>query len=289
MTKSAIKTLLNGIKALIPNPQVQSDYAENNSNSISYIKNRPFYKDEETEEIKQIGEEFIPPISAENVYLDEDLSTDYDGAQTVEEGFRKVVSMIDSIDITEELDVLREEFDEKIDKFDEKIEEFDEKIEGLSNQIGGDYTVLKDAINGYHYIIQMRGGKLVSFCRCASIQITKKPDKLVYLEGEIFDPTGMIIEAVAEDGTVFEINQYAYDDSPLVIDQQVKIVYTEMSKDFEAMVEITVVPFNPEVVLVDFEYIANNDGTYTITDWKGTYNGVESTKLIIPNNGLIVV
>lgn len=80
MTKSAIKTLINGIKALIPNPQVQSDYAENNSNSISYIKNRPFYKDEETEEVKQIGEEFIPPISAENVYFDEDLSTDYDGA-----------------------------------------------------------------------------------------------------------------------------------------------------------------------------------------------------------------
>ena len=91
MTKSAIKTLLNGIKALIPNPQVQSDYAENNSNSISYIKNRPFYKDEETEEIKQIEEEFIPPVSAENIYFDEDLSNDYDGVKTVEEGFRKVI------------------------------------------------------------------------------------------------------------------------------------------------------------------------------------------------------
>lgn len=583
MTKTAIKTLINGIKALIPNPQVQSDYAENNSNSVSYIKNRPFYKDEETEEIKQIEEEFIPPVSAENVYFDEDLSNDYDGAQTVEEGFRKIiekpwtinffeiegnptqtitpignnnsiylgidstseclakskdgenweidystqvpfsshidniysyyykdvwfiynnsnlyfskdlknwekvnildsytitgtlgekdgalyacigqeqsigfiktedginwkiiktmsntigniqisprstfacnnhgfifettsadtvifspdlenfqrvsvggsfrwlqtvnnifyfywdeslfysfngidwhyeviwylgsrktiayngkfyitynrhglssfpegayysydfinwkiipynfsaispygkvfafgktilfdkqvakkeynplglamVSDLEDIDISEDLETLRNELNSKVD----------EAIEDIQKQVSEDYIILKDAINGYHYIIQMCEGKLTSFCRCASIQITKKPDKLVYLEGDIFDPTGMVVEAVAEDGTVFEINQYIYDNSPLIAGQQIKVIYTEMSKDFETTVEITVKPFDPEVGLVDFEYIKNDDGTYTITDWKGTYNGEKSTKLVIPNSSLIIV
>lgn len=41
--------------------------------------------------------------------------------------------------------------------------------------------------------------------------------------------------------------------------------------------------FNAEQVLIDFDYIRNSDGTYTITDWKGTYQGQESTECIVPN------
>lgn len=41
--------------------------------------------------------------------------------------------------------------------------------------------------------------------------------------------------------------------------------------------------------LIDFEYIRNDDGTYTITAWKGTYKGQPSTKCIIPNNRLVVL
>lgn len=41
--------------------------------------------------------------------------------------------------------------------------------------------------------------------------------------------------------------------------------------------------FDAEKILIDFEYERNSDSTYTIIDWKGTYQGYESTECIIPN------
>lgn len=43
------------------------------------------------------------------------------------------------------------------------------------------------------------------------------------------------------------------------------------------------------VLLKDFTYTENEDGTYTITDWKGTLNGEASTECIIPEHELIKV
>lgn len=40
-------------------------------------------------------------------------------------------------------------------------------------------------------------------------------------------------------------------------------------------------------ILIDFEYTKNADGTYELTAWKGTLNGVASNELVIPNNRLI--
>ena len=42
-------------------------------------------------------------------------------------------------------------------------------------------------------------------------------------------------------------------------------------------------------ILIDFEYTANNDGTYTLTGWKETLNGEPSNEMIIPNNNKIVL
>ena len=44
-----------------------------------------------------------------------------------------------------------------------------------------------------------------------------------------------------------------------------------------------------EELLTDFEYAENDDGTYTLTEWKGTYNGEESTEIIIPDDEQIVL
>lgn len=41
--------------------------------------------------------------------------------------------------------------------------------------------------------------------------------------------------------------------------------------------------------LDDFWYLENDDGTYTITGWKGTYKGIPSTKCVIPDNPLIIL
>jgi hypothetical protein len=42
-------------------------------------------------------------------------------------------------------------------------------------------------------------------------------------------------------------------------------------------------------MLQDFEYTSNEDGTYTLTDWKGTFNGESSTEIIIPDSNLIIL
>lgn len=44
-----------------------------------------------------------------------------------------------------------------------------------------------------------------------------------------------------------------------------------------------------EKLLTDFEYTENDDGTYTLTEWKGTCNGEESTEIIIPDDEQIVL
>ena len=44
-----------------------------------------------------------------------------------------------------------------------------------------------------------------------------------------------------------------------------------------------------EDILVDFNYTDNGNDTYTITSWKGTFNGVSSTELIIPDDPRIIL
>jgi hypothetical protein len=41
--------------------------------------------------------------------------------------------------------------------------------------------------------------------------------------------------------------------------------------------------------LDDFIYVENDDGTYTIKAWKGTYKGMPSTKCVIPDSPLIIL
>ena len=44
-----------------------------------------------------------------------------------------------------------------------------------------------------------------------------------------------------------------------------------------------------EDVLIDFVYTDNGNNTYTITDWKGTFEGVASTRCIIPNDFRVIL
>lgn len=47
-----------------------------------------------------------------------------------------------------------------------------------------------------------------------SLFISKMPDKLVYKEGEVFDPTGLIVRAYYNDNTTEEITNYIYSTAP---------------------------------------------------------------------------
>lgn len=159
----------------------------------------------------------------------------------------------------------------------------------VATDIKDDITLI-DQVNGYHYIACMRDGNFVTYCATRSIEITTMPAKIEYTAGEYFDPAGMTVVATAYDGTTREITDFIYPSSYILDgDTFIEIKYIEAGITHMATIPITVTPFDPSVMLVDFEYTANDDGTYTITGWKGTYNGEASTEIIIPNNGLIRV
>ena len=42
-------------------------------------------------------------------------------------------------------------------------------------------------------------------------------------------------------------------------------------------------------MLQDFEFIENDNGTYTLTGWLGTLNGEPSTEMVIPDNPKIIL
>ena len=101
--------------------------------------------------------------------------------------------------------------------------------------------VMTDTINGYQYIMQMREGKLISYCIASSITVTTLPSKLEYVVGEIFDATGMIVTAICQDGSSREITGYTYSDNTLNLDDtSVEISYTENGQTFTTTIAITV-------------------------------------------------
>lgn len=153
-----------------------------------------------------------------------------------------------------------------------------------------DYITLNDTGNGYTYILQMINGNLVSRCAISSIEVTKMPDKTEYVEGEYLDTTGMVVTATCYNGNTLEITDYAYTNEPLAVgENKIDISYTEYGMIYTTSIKVTTTGgFNPEVALIDFVYTDNGDGTYTITDWKGTKDGVASTEVVIPDDNRIV-
>ncbi len=64
------------------------------------------------------------------------------------------------------------------------------------------------------------------------IELTKAPDKLTYKEGETFDPTGMVITAVYENGDKKAVSDYTYspNDTLKTTDTEMLITYTGEDK-----------------------------------------------------------
>ena len=146
---------------------------------------------------------------------------------------------------------------------------------------------LKDTINGYDYVVQMQNGSLVSFVKTDHIEIRTPPTKTDYTDTDIFDPTGMAIIAVSQDGSEKEISDYVYDKYVTVESNIHTIIYVEAGIEYTAEVFITTRTL--EQALADFTYTTNDDGSYTITGWRGTLNGVTSTEMIFPNSNLVIL
>ena len=141
------------------------------------------------------------------------------------------------------------------------------------------YITLTDVENGYEYVIYMKNGNLTSVRKIERLKITTYPTKIEYVAGEAFDPSGMIVVGVYHDGTTREITDYTYYADDFTPDNMVFTVYYK-----EAGITYSIdVDLIKDVYLVDFDYINNGDGTYTLTGWKGTLNGEPSTELVIPS------
>ena len=169
-----------------------------------------------------------------------------------------------------------------------KIIQIDEQGRATPQFLTVDCITMVDKINNYKYFLQMENGKLVSFCCCANIEITKLPDKINYLEGQTFDPTGMIVTATCEDGSQKEITKEVIYE-PFVMSNEFVITYVECGKEYSTTISLNLTEFNPEIHLIDFTYTTNSDGTYTISGWKQTLNGEASTEMVMPNSSLVRV
>ena len=81
------------------------------------------------------------------------------------------------------------------------------------------------------------------------INIKKQPNKTKYYVDEVFDPTGMVVNAVFDNNTYTTVSDYTYSNEPLKLsDKEVTITY----KDFSAKVAITVI----EKTVIEDEYTA---------------------------------
>ena len=147
------------------------------------------------------------------------------------------------------------------------------------------YLVVTDEADGYTYLVTTKNGNLVSYIQTQSIAVTKMPNKTTYVDGEKFNPDGMVVTATGVDGSAREITNYTYDVVTSSNLNSFAISYTELGITYIARISLTLHDFS----LIDFDYIVNEDGTYTLTAWKGTYNGEPSTRIIVPDSELIIV
>lgn len=148
-----------------------------------------------------------------------------------------------------------------------------------------DGLFLKDQSSGLEYLLTITNGSLQTSPRVESLKIDKNQDKIDYTDSDLFDPTGLVVSIVCVDGSTRVIENYTYDKYVEVGATTHIIEYEELGNVFTATVPV--VTRDLEAALQDFYYTVNDDGTYTITDWKQTLNGEPSTKVVIPNSPLV--
>ena len=156
-----------------------------------------------------------------------------------------------------------------------------------------DGFIMNDQVNGNKYLIQMRDGVLTSIQVPSSISVDPSSGGVTAIEGEAIDLNSITFMANYSDGTSSQITDtenISYTPSTLTTNvTKVTFVYNIGGIKLTYDMPIKVTTFNPAVDLQDFEYTTNGDGTYTLTGWKGTHNGVASTELIIPNSKKIIL
>lgn len=351
VTVNGITSDENGnIEIEVGSEQVQTDWNQNDSTQPGYIKNRTHWVEGST--YHTLDDNFIPETIARTSAVEE-IKT-LVGETSVSEQIEAAIAKIPEVEIPEQVQSNWEQDDEAA-------------VDYIKNKprVAKKYFIMTDEINGLDYAISMSSGNLVSTLveSYNDISIVVAPNKVDYLEGEMFDPTGMVVVANRVDGSSVEIVEYTYNTDALISGTtSMEIVYMNYGTIYTTTVDITVNSFNSisietqptktvytegEVfdptgmvvvanmdngetrvidgytysnnqliygtesiditylgrttvvsitvleliskVLVDFEYTDDNAGTITLTGWKETLNGEPSTEMIIPDDSRITL
>lgn len=186
---------------------------------------------------------------------------------------------------------------EDFDSADQLItdKQVDEKLNNfkLENNKSKDFFIMNDQFNDDKYVVQICNGIMVNYLIGNAISVFKPPTNTEYFEGSAFNPAGMLLQISKTDGTteiVNDIENITYEPKYLYEgDSLVTIHYNSFGVILSTTIDVNVKPFVASEALVDFDYIDNGDGTYTLTGWRGTLNGVSSTSLIIPDNKSLII
>lgn len=178
------------------------------------------------------------------------------------------------------------------DRFNNTVEKDDftklaNKVNYTSNGFFKD-IILEDDVTSYKYVLEINDGVISTRILPNGVSIDSST-KVEFFNGDCINPQDIIVNLTYPNGETEKVSDYTkIKISPLVVskeDKELKIIYLYKGVEFlTSTFPITVVDFNPDVKLVDFNYDDNGDGTYTLTGWKKTLNGEASTEIIIPNN-----
>ena len=157
-----------------------------------------------------------------------------------------------------------------------------------------DGFTMRDQTTNYKYLMQLRDGVLTSILLPSSISVDSS--SLTNLnDGDIIEGKDLVINATYPDGTTSALSDSDKGNiictpKELTVDvKQITVKYKVGDYELTQTINVTVSAFDPAVKLQDFNYTDNGDGTYTLTGWKETHNGVASTEMIIPNNKKIIL
>ena len=167
------------------------------------------------------------------------------------------------------------------------------EINDLKNKINdtakNDSIILIDKATGFEHELFIEDGELKIV---ANPKVELILPKTEYVDGDSIDFTGSQLKYIYSNGDeeIVDIeNTSTLISVPPTLSlgmTSVKVIYQD---EVFVIDGITVSEFDAASVLIDFNYIDNNNGTYTIASWKGTYNGVASTEIIVPNNNNIIL
>lgn len=86
------------------------------------------------------------------------------------------------------------------------------------NLIPRDYITFKDRATGCTYYAYVDNGTWALSCKIVGVEVFALPEKMIYNQGDVFDPAGMVLAVTLENGEVLYINDFANEELVVVME-----------------------------------------------------------------------